>query len=192
MSDLSEYFYAPDFNRFVGNTRIPDITEEYNPDKEYPSVVDRFFTKFYNHRPERKNEDHLILFHSNRICLIFLAPSHEAFQKGITSVTYDVGNCDRSKNTVSGKAKRGGMELQPGTVLALVKCQDGTEYKIVSCITGRLIEVNPRIVEDPSRLKKEGEGFVGVVLPKIEMVDKVKASLLTEEQYREIKNVENL
>ncbi|XP_059610685.1 protein Abitram [Phlebotomus argentipes] len=181
--DLEQYYYTPDLDYHVGDVRVPDITEEYDPAREYPSVVDRFYTRYYHVRPEKVGEDHLVLLHSNRICLIGLAPGHVAFEKGIASITYDIGNYDRSKNQVSGKAKKGGMQLQPGTALGMIKCKDESEYKIISCITGRLIEVNPRIVERPEMMKSEGEGYVAIVLPRIDKVEGIKASLLTEEQY---------
>ncbi|XP_055697385.1 protein Abitram [Phlebotomus papatasi] len=184
--ELSQFYYTPDLRSFVGDVRIPDITEEYDPTKSYPSVVDKFYTRYYFVRPEKKDEDHMVLVHSNRICLIGLSPKHVALQKGIASVTYDIGNYDRSKNQVSGKAKKGGMQLQPGTALALVKCIDGSEYKVVSSITGRLIEVNSRIVENPKMMESEGEGYVAIVLPRLDKVETIKASLMTEEQYNEV------
>ncbi|XP_055678888.1 protein Abitram [Lutzomyia longipalpis] len=187
--DLSQFYYVPDDIFAPGNVKVSDIADEFDPEKKYPSVVDRFFTRYYYIRPDRQDEDHMVLLHSNRICLMCLAPGHVAFEKGITSVTYDIGNYDRSKNAVSGKRKKGGMHLQPGTALALVTCSDGSEYKVVSGITGKLIEVNQRIVDDPSRMGSEGEGYVAIVLSKIEKIEGIKTSLLTEEQYRKIKNV---
>lgn len=152
------------------------------PTAEHPSVVDRFFTRYYQVLPD-KLEDHLVLYHSNRICLVGLAKSHIAFKKGIESIRYDIGNCDRGKNAVKGKGKKGGMPLQPNSTIAIVKCTDGTEYRVQSCITGKLIEVNKRLLDNVDLLGVEGMGHVAIVLPKPEHCADIKESLFTQLQY---------
>jgi hypothetical protein len=182
MSDISDY-YLKEEPEFICGIKVPSITEWYVDN--HPSVVDRFFTRFYRPKPGRTDEDHLVLFHSNRICLVGLAPTHIAFKKGIKSINYDIGNLDRSKNEVKGKGKKGGMILQPTSCLALVKCLDDSEYKVDSCITGKLIETNSRLDGNIEKLSVEGDGYVAIILPKPEHCDALKTSLLTEEQYAE-------
>lgn len=162
---------------------IPSITSGFEGD--YPSVVDRYFTRFFQpiKSETAENEDHLVLFHSNRLCLIGLAKSHVAFSKGIKSINYNIGNCDRSQNQVKGKRKKGGMNLQPLTTLAIVTCKDGSEYKVVSCITGRLIEVNDRFEKDLSKLSVEGDGYIAVIICKPEHCEKIKNTLVAEKDY---------
>lgn len=178
--DLSQYYFEEEEEIICGKP-IPSITEEYVED--YPSVVDRFFTRYYYLRPGSCGEDYVVLFHSNRVCLICLAPSHIARSKGITSISFDVGNVDRSLNQVKGKGKKGGMVLQEDSTLAVVTCEDGSTYKIPSCVRGKLIEVNERVVKDPQLLNIEGDGYIAIVLPKPENCDDIKNSLLTQEQY---------
>lgn len=162
---------------------VPSITSMYQG--EFPSVVDRYFKKYYfKPKPDGcENEDHLVLFHSNRVCLIGLAKSHVAFSKGISSINYNIGNCDRSLNVVKGKHKKGGMNLTQLTTLAMITCDDGSQYKIVSCVQGKLIEVNHQLEGDLERLKKEGEGYIGIVLCKPEHCEKVKNALIAESEY---------
>lgn len=177
-----EKYYLKDDDYDEG---VPSITTYYKGN--YPSVVDRYFTKFY-HRKESEtgeNEDHIVLFHSNRLILVGLAKSHVAFSKGIESIDYNIGNSDRSLNHVSGKRKRGGMNLQPTTTLANIKCKDGSEYKVVSCITGKLIEVNSRLENNLENLSVVGTGYVAVVLCKPENCEKMKSTLITEDKYIE-------
>jgi hypothetical protein len=72
-----EKFYLDDSEYPIG---VPSITSMYKG--EYPSVVDRYFKKYF-FKPKsdkNENEDHLILFHSNRVCLIGLAKSHVAIE----------------------------------------------------------------------------------------------------------------
>lgn len=162
---------------------VPSITSSYIED--FPSVVDRYFKKYYFKPKSEKNEneDHLVLFHSNRVCLIGLAKSHVAFSKGISSINYNIGNCDRSLNVVKGKHKKGGMNLQQFTVLAIIKCKDGSEYKISSCVQGKLIEVNHQLEGDINKLRDEGHGYVAIVLCKPDNCEKVKSSLIAENEY---------
>ncbi|XP_039185178.1 protein Abitram isoform X1 [Crotalus tigris] len=181
-----------------------------------PGVTERYFTRWY--KPDVKGnqcEDHCILQHSNRICVITIADAHPLLQKEkpIKSISYQISaNCSRLKNKVSGKSKRGAegrrrsaawlpdrtagtaeaalgaqflTELAP---LCRILCSDGEEYTIYSCIRGKLIEVNENILENPSLLqeKPSTEGYIAVVLPKFEESKKVTQGLLTREEYKEV------
>ncbi len=42
--------------------------------------------------------------------------------------------------------------MEPNTPLCQVTCSDGTVYTLVSCVRGRLIEVNMQLLSDPSLL----------------------------------------
>lgn len=183
MSALSDFYFNP-APSFICGKEIPSIIKDFDPN--CPSVVDRFFAKYFYQKPDSHDEDHMILFHSNRICLVGLAPSHIALRKGIKSVTFNIGNSDRSQNQCIGKGKKGAMNLQPTTTLALITCMDDSEYRVFSCITGKLIEVNLRVVQTPELVAKEGDGYVAICLPKIENCEQIKAGLLSKEQYDDI------
>ncbi|XP_078230207.1 protein Abitram isoform X3 [Callithrix jacchus] len=81
-----------------------------------PSLVDRYFTRWYKADVKGKScEDHCILQHSNRICVITLAESHPVLQSGktIKSISYQIStNCSRLQNKVSGKFKRRILSLE--------------------------------------------------------------------------------
>lgn len=180
MTDLEGYYLTEDPQIICGET-VRSIVEDFVED--YPSTVDRFFTRYYYAHPGKENEPHQVLFHSNRICLIGLAPKHVAFQKGIKTVTFEVGRIDRSENQVSGKKKSGGMILQMDSTLALITCEDGTVYKVRGCIQGKLVEVNKRVVENISLLRDEGDGYIAVVMPKPEQCEAIRAKLLSRDAY---------
>lgn len=181
MTELSDYYYKEE-NKLVDGIDCSSILCDF--DANCPSMVDRYFTRLYYRKSDTDNEDHQILFHSNRICLIGLAPSHIVFLKGIKSVNFDIGGVDRRQNHLSGKGKKGAMNLQPTTALAIVTCKDDSQYKVVSCITGKLIEVNERLIDNPELLAQEGDGYVAICLPKIENVDVIKQNLISEELYK--------
>ncbi|XP_060009338.1 protein Abitram isoform X2 [Lagenorhynchus albirostris] len=131
-----------------------------------PSLVDRYFTRWYKADVKGKPcEDHCILQHSNRICVITLAGSHPVLQ--------------------SGKGAQFLTELAP---LCKIYCSDGEEYTISSCVRGRLMEVNENILHKPSILqeKPSTEGYIAVVLPKFEESKSITEGLLTQKQYEEV------
>lgn len=183
MNKISDFYFneGPDV---ICGEEVPSIINDFVED--CPSVIDRFFTRFYYRKPGTTEEDHLVLFHSNRICLIGLAERHIARQKGVSKINFDIGNIDRSQNQCSGKGKKGAMNLQPSSALAIVTCADGSEYKVLSCVTGKLIEVNMRLLDRPGLAEQEGDGYVAVCLPKPENCEAIKADLLTKEQYLEL------
>lgn len=181
---IESFYFEPETEMIAGEI-VPPITESHKIETEYPSVVERYFTKYFYCRNDNIEEAHVILHHSNRICLVGLDKTHVAVQKGIQSINFDIGGSDRSKNQVSGKSKRGGINLQPTSCIAIVTCNDGTEYKIVSAINAKLVEVNERLLSNPSFIGKDGDGYVAIVLPKIEKVADIIGGLLTEDQFKE-------
>ncbi|KAM7175730.1 protein Abitram isoform 2-T2 [Macrochelys suwanniensis] len=124
-----------------------------------PGVTERYFTRWY--KPDVKGnlcEDHCILQHSNRICVITLAEAHPLLQNGktIKSINYQISaNCSRLQNKVSGKSKRGAQFLTELAPLCRISCSDGKEYTIYSCIRGRLMEVNENILDNPAILQEK-------------------------------------
>lgn len=181
---LAEFYFKPEPEVIAGKI-VPPITESHEFDYDnYPTVVDRYFGKHYYFRNDSIDEAHIVLNHSNGICLVGLADTHVAIKKGIKTITYDVGNFDRSKNQVTGKAKRGAMNLQPNSCLAIITCQDDTTYRIESVVQGKLVEINERLLTNPELFGIEGEGYVAVVLPKLNHCKPQLDKLATEEEYQ--------
>uniref|UniRef100_A0A9L0ID27 Actin binding transcription modulator n=1 Tax=Equus asinus TaxID=9793 RepID=A0A9L0ID27_EQUAS len=91
-------------------------TEQLAAEPAVPSLVDRYFTRWYKADVKGKPcEDHCVLQHSNRVCVITLAESHPVLQSGktIESISYQIStNCSRLQNKVSGKFKRKIREYQ--------------------------------------------------------------------------------
>lgn len=169
-----------------------DEVEKVEPDTTAPSVIDRYYTRWYRADLKGKPcEDHCVLQHSNRICVVTLAETHPVLQKGrtIKSINYQISDgCSRLKNKVSGKSKRGGQFLTDFAPLCRITCNDETEYTIYSCIRGRLLEVNEEILKKPSLLleKPFTEGYIAVILPKLEESKSITENLLTREDFDKI------
>ena len=159
-------------------------------DKIFDTVERRYYKRYY--KVQENKEDQVVLLHSNRICLVSLAPNHPIIttHQKIVSLEFEVGNkrkpTDRLSNKVSGKGKKGGQSVDEKAILCLVHCENGSKYPLRSCVRGTLIEINPLIVENPSLLieKPFAEGHLAVILPKLpEGLERLKSDLLTEDQY---------
>ena len=109
----------PDIEHSIGSTEPED----------YRSVTCRYYTKLYSLDQDReKAEDILVLNHSNKICLITLAPTHPVLAKNlsITKVNFEVSKkVDRKSNKTSGKSKKGGQTLETTSILAIVETDSG-------------------------------------------------------------------
>jgi Glycine cleavage system H protein (lipoate-binding) len=174
-----------------GNKIVPieETVKEFN---EFLSVTERYYTPhFCVDVGGKKGEDQCILFHSNRICLVTLAPSHPVLKnkKEINKIDFQVSaNVDRMKNKVSGKGKHGAQFLQPNSPLCFIECKDGSKFTVQSCIKGKLVEINDALIKNPKLLidKHDAEGYIAIVLPNITNSDQQKEELLTLEQYQDV------
>lgn len=173
----------------------PDIMEYTNLEVKYQSVLERYYKPMYCLNIDGKPIDHqCVLFHSNKICLLTLAPSHPIIKHNITisRINFNVdGNVDRLKNKVSGKGKRGGQKLMPNTVLCEVQTADGNWYKIYSCIKGKLIEINETLIEGPIMLLAYPKtiGHIAVLLSDLSTVEMCKRDMIDQEEYDKIKDL---
>lgn len=80
---LEPYYFNPEPQIICGEL-VPPITESHDFDVDnYPKFVDRYFTKRYYFRNDNADEAHIVLSHSNGICLIGLAETHIAVKKGM-------------------------------------------------------------------------------------------------------------
>ncbi|XP_061903179.1 protein Abitram isoform X1 [Entelurus aequoreus] len=169
-----------------------DDKGQKDADVTAPSVIDRYYTRWY--KADMKGnpcEDHCILQHSNRICVLTLAETHPLLQKGrtIKKIDYQISNgCSRLNNKVSGKSKRGGQFLTEFAPLCRITCTDETQFTIYSCIRGRLLEVNENILERPALLqeKPSTDGYIAVILPKFEESKNVTENLLSRDDFEKL------
>ncbi|XP_002734820.1 protein Abitram-like [Saccoglossus kowalevskii] len=161
----------------------------------YPSVVDRYFRRGYkidvNGRP---GEDLCILQHSNKVIIVTIADSHPLIKnnKTIKNVTFQVTkNLNRMDNKVSGKGKKGGQWVNETGPLCIITCDDDSQYTIYSCVNGKLVEVNEKLLSVPNLIneKPSTDGFISIILPKFGNSDPQMEKLLTKDEYeKEILN----
>ena len=173
---------------FPPDDDITDMLQGVKYDGSFPTITDRYFTPYYKLNVQCLGDDICILMHSNRICMLTLAPSHVVFQSDtqITKIDFKVSDkLDRVLNKVSGKSKHGAQPLQTNSNICIITCSNGQTYKIKCCIIGKLVEVNEALLNNPKLLLEPPHkgGYLAIVLPNIKLLDKMKESLLTQEQY---------
>ncbi|OQR98600.1 hypothetical protein ACHHYP_08347 [Achlya hypogyna] len=149
------------------------------------SMVDRYYTRLYaSDVLEKQDEDQYVNMHSNRLCVLGIAPGHAIFKENltVTKVEFERSVLD---NKVSGKKKKGGVWFNPSSIVCKVVCSNEATYTLRSCIRGALIEFNERLLEAPELLTRKPftEGFVAIVRPKPVEVAEIQASLLKHADY---------
>ncbi|XP_076461625.1 protein Abitram-like [Babylonia areolata] len=171
-------------------TEASNKTMSYDVSKRPPTVVERYFSRHYRIDVQKKvSEDICILSHSNKICIVTLAPSHPvlAKRKVVTHVNFKVGGADRLDNKTSGKSKRGAQWLGSLAPLCTLTCDDNSKYSICCGVKGQLIEANSTLVDRPQLVNEDpwSRGYLGIMLPALKGHEAEMARLLTEEQYQE-------
>ncbi|XP_014224731.1 FAM206 family protein CG9288 [Trichogramma pretiosum] len=176
-----------------------DMLEEFNIlyPGPYPSLTDRYFKRYYQIDVQRPYDDMCVMIHSNRICMISLAPSHFLLQgeENVETLSYKVTEkCDRTVNKTSGKAKHGAQPMQANSNLCRITTNKGTNFTIKCCMIGKLMEVNQKLIKDPTLLKEEPHdgGYIAIVLPNLKHHEKMKETLMNQEQYEEAIKKRNL
>lgn len=164
-----------------------NILDSIPDTKDFKSYTDRYFSKRYVLEVDGvKNNDIMIMFHSNRIAILSLAPSHYFFKKNEEyKINFSVGNVNRLSNVVKGKGKKGGQSLTPKSVVCKIEYNDGTSFDIPACMKGTLIEVNEELVNNPTLLKKQpdSDGFIAIILSSIAVSETTKSALLSHDDY---------
>lgn len=173
---------------FPPDNHITDMLDGVKYHGIFPTITKRYFTAYYKINVQCPDDDVCILMHSNRICMLTLAPSHVVFRDNtvITKVDFKVSEkLDRLQNKVSGKSKHGAQPLQTNSNICIITCSNGKMYTIKCCIIGKLVEANEALLQNPKLLLEPPHkgGYLAIVLPNIKLLDKIKESLLTQEQY---------
>ncbi|XP_017768858.1 PREDICTED: protein Simiate [Nicrophorus vespilloides] len=151
-------------------------------------VSDRYFEHLYCKEIEGKEiTDQRVSFHTNRICMLSLAENHPIMKekKPIKRINFEIDDkIDRLKNSASGKGKKGAQKLAPDSIICYVETETES-YPVYSCIKGKLIEINEKLIENPNLLveKPVNEGYIALLLPVLSLYSTFKESMLSKEKY---------
>lgn len=177
----------------VDDNYTPSPIEDIIKDVEtFPNVIERYYTLRYNIDVGEPGNDHRILFHSNKLCIITLAPSHPILRsrKTISRLNFQISkNVNRLSNKMSGKMKRGAQLLQSSSALCFIECSDDTKYTVFANVPGKLIEINENLDKQPQMIDPLGKGYIAIVLADHNISNNLRNTFFTADQYNEaIKN----
>ncbi|GAV87690.1 GCV_H domain-containing protein, partial [Cephalotus follicularis] len=155
-----------------------------------PSAIHFNFISYFAPDFMKPGHDQYVYRHANGLCVIGLASTHVAFKDegGITAVDFNVGKSDRSGIKVTGKRKKNAQHFESNTALCKV-CTSDASYIVRCCVKGSLLEVNDRLIKQPGLLNfsADREGYIAIIMPKPADWIKVKASLLSLEEYNKLR-----
>lgn len=161
----SEYADNGWLERLVEDRPSPKADEHTSqknsaPHSRQTCLADRYFTtRYFPDVCEKDAHDDLcVMQHSNRICIIGLAPGHAVFHTCTNNKTHTVIGVDFQLNSsfnllqckVSGRKKRGSHKLQQRNgnhCLGYAVCDRGERHALLSggVLPGRLYESNFRL-----------------------------------------------
>ncbi|CAJ2642907.1 unnamed protein product [Trifolium pratense] len=157
-----------------------------------PSAVETNFVTYFALDFTKPGHDQYIYRHANGLCVIGLASSHIAFKDegGITAIDFNVGKSDRSGVKVSGKRKKNAQHFESNTALCKVSTKNDS-YIVRCCVKGSLLEVNPQLITHPELLNvsADREGYIAIMMPKPADWLKVKASFVSLQEYKKMREV---
>jgi len=161
--------------------------DDDNTNKSFPTEIERYYRKFYHRCKDKPLQDICVLAHSNKVCLITLAPSHPALHAGgpVQKLEYVVETGGKKVGDVHGKRKLEAIKLKIGTPLCRITAHDGTVYAVDSPIKGKLCELNDNLVNDVTLLTRMSgsNGYLAIVLHTTCSDDEFMTHLLTADQY---------
>lgn len=162
----------------------------------YLSYTDRYFKKYYKVNVRYEDNDHLVLVHTNKICVCTLAPSHPA----LDATKYKIDRVEfvqKVNEEMTGKHKHHAKLTTNQAPLCKLHAtrldlEDSDPEKaqvfiIYSCLNAKLIEINEKLVENPDLLQKKAatEGFLAIMMTKLDSWKDQINELMTHEQYQE-------
>merc|ERR1712130_138964 len=123
--------------------------------KDYLTVTQRYYTPLYHMDSDReRREDLMVLCHSNKICLISLAPSHPVIRH---SLAIDKVNLETERKKYKVQA------VVPGKLI---------------CMNKVILEDSGKVVSHHDSL-----GRIAILLPTKGQYESAKAKLISQEDY---------
>jgi len=183
--------------------RTPEVqpaiegTIQLDTEETFATVERRYFKRLYHKELDKdtgSSLDQVVLVHSNRICLVSLAPTHPvvAGNLKIRKIDFD-GKTKFLNNKAVGKSKKQCSVVDERTVLAHIECEpDGKRFAFRSCVRGKLVEVNSAVIGNPQLMVEQpfGPGHLAVLHPhnQAQGIQELHNRLLSEEDYERQRN----
>lgn len=158
--------------------------------KSQPTPSERYYDLRLVSGDERKSffgevGDQCLMFHSNKICIVALAPSHPVikFDKTITKIEHTFEGyvkIDRLSSKPKGKSKKGSQKLQKNSPICSITCSDDSTYVVTACIGSKLMEINQEVCSNYDLIKTKplADGHIAIIQPNDwKRMDEIRLSL---------------
>lgn len=158
--------------------------------KSFPTPSERYYDLRLVSGDERNSffgevGDQCLMFHSNRICIVALAPTHPVIKldKTITKIEHTFEGyvkIDRLSSQPKGKSKKGSQKLQKNSPICSIACSDGSKYVVTACIGSKLMEINQEVCLnfDLIKTKPLADGHIAIIQPNDwKRMDEIRLSL---------------
>ncbi len=160
----------------------------------HQNYIDHYFTRKYCIDLNQKNNDHCLLIHSNRLCVLTLAPSHPLVCQDIRirNIDFQISkNVNRLENKACGKRKRNAQYVSLTSPVCFIECSNDVKFTITCPVPGKLLEINEQLRTHPELLELPFDDhhhracYIALVLPKHNIsMDELTKNLMSEEQYQ--------
>lgn len=173
--DKSLIYQNTCYNR--NNTLIANYVNRIIND--FPTPTERYYDIRLVNGEGRRNYfgdvgDQCVMFHSNRICVLTIAPTHPIITENKTidkvEFTFDADGMekiDRAQSIPQGKGKKGTQKVYKNSPVCALVCSDESKYIVIGCLTAKLIEINTNICSKPNLVKEYplSLGYIAILQP---------------------------
>jgi len=168
--------------------------QEYETKRaNYLSYTERYFKRYYRLNVKVKQNDHLVLLHSNKVAVCSLAPTHPLLDKEKYKVE-KIEFIQYVNDEMRGKHKHFANNLNYDQPLCKIIAKnlkpsenetDTISFMIYSCLNAKLVEINEKLFEQPELIqeKPNNEGYLAILLPKLDNLNTQLAKLITHSEY---------
>lgn len=144
----------------------------------FPSPSERYYDIRFVASENRRSYfgnlgDQCVMFHSNRVCLLTIAPTHSIItdNKTVDRVEFEFENGSDKFNRLTtqpiGKSKKNCQKLQKHSPVCAIHCSDGSRYVVTACLGAKLIEINEKLIQNPNLIKQHplSLGYIAITQP---------------------------
>lgn len=176
------------------NSHSPVSIENEIDFEKHQNFIERYFIQKFQINAAEHN-DICVLVHSNRLCVIALAPSHPVVcdKIKIEKINFQISkNTNRLENKTSGKRKRNAQTLVKGAPICFIECANGKRYTISTPVPGKLLEVNDQLPTSPEVLQFSFQDnyfkqcYIAIILPNYKIpIEDLTKDLISLDEYQE-------
>ena len=129
----------------------------------FPNFIERYTTQhFVPNIDDEEFKDQYMFDHSNGLVIMGIAKCHPVCKAKNIQVVQKIGKGE--KRQVKGKHKSNAFKLRSRTIIMEIIADEKT-YPIYAGCSGKLIEINENVMNNPQLLieESEGNGFLAII-----------------------------